>query len=102
MLTFYDSQNNAHVLGEQFGRGGEGTVYACRELSLVAKIYHEPIDEEKAVKLLWMAQNKNEHLLKIAAWVVDVLYDKPKDEEGAKIVGFLMPNVKAKEIHELY
>ena len=98
MLTFYDSQRNAYELDDQIGRGGEGTVYACDDFEMVAKIYHEPITEEKAEKLRWMAQNKNEHLLKIAAWVIDVLYD----ETGGKVVGFLMPNVNAKEIHELY
>ncbi len=98
MLTFYDSQNQPYILGEQLGRGGEGTVFACEDLSVVAKIYHEPIDEEKAEKLRWMAQNKDEKLSKIAAWVIDVLHDQP----NGKVVGFLMPNVRAKEIHELY
>jgi DNA-binding helix-hairpin-helix protein with protein kinase domain/Flp pilus assembly protein TadD len=99
MPTYYDSQNNAHVLGERLGSGGEGTVYLCDETAAtVAKIYHEPIKEEKAEKLRWMAANKNEQLLKASAWVIDVLTDAP----DGRAVGFLMPNVKAKEIHELY
>ena len=98
MFTFYDSENKPYELDEQIGRGGEGTVYVCDDFNLVAKIYHEPITDEKAEKLRWMARNKNEHLLKVAAWVIDVLHDAP----NGKVVGFLMPNVKAKEIHELY
>lgn len=98
MLTFYDSKNNPYVLGEQLGRGGEGAVFLCEDPSIVAKIYHEPVEEEKAEKLRWMAENKDEQLLKVAAWVIDVLYDSP----NGKVVGFLMPNVRAKEIHELY
>jgi len=98
MPTYYDSQNQPHQLLERIGSGGEGTVYQCEDFNLVAKIYHEPITDEKAEKLLWMAANKNERLLKVAAWVVDVLRDAP---EG-KTIGFLTPNVKAKEIHELY
>lgn len=98
MPTFYDSRNQPHELSERLGGGGEGTVYACENYNLVAKIYHEPITEEKAEKLRWMAANKNQRLLKVAAWVVDVLHKTPDGE----IVGFLMPNVKAKEIHELY
>ncbi|HMS40320.1 MAG TPA: tetratricopeptide repeat protein [Pyrinomonadaceae bacterium] len=98
MPTFYDSQGNSYTLNQQIGRGGEGTVFFCpNDLSLVAKIYHESIDEEKAEKLRWMAENQNDQLLKVAAWIVDVLTD-----ENDEIVGFLMPNVKAKEIHELY
>lgn len=99
MLTFYDSQNQPHILGEQIGRGGEGEVFSLSEdFTVVAKIYHAPVEEEKAKKLRWMAQNKDEKLLKVAAWVIDVLRDKP----DGKVVGFLMPNIRAKEIHELY
>jgi len=98
MPTFYDSKGQSYVLTDQIGRGGEGAVFACpTDASFVAKIYHEPIDEEKAEKLRWMAENQDEQLLKVAAWIVDTLHD----EEG-KTVGFLMPNVRAKEIHELY
>ena len=98
MPTFYDTQNNAYQLGEQIGRGGEGAVYACAAANLVAKIYHEPVDAEKAEKLRWMAAHNDEYLLKVAAWVIDVLYDQP----NGRVVGFLMPSVRAKEIHELY
>ena len=99
MPTFYDSHGQSYVLTNQIGRGGEGTVFFCpNDLSLVAKIYHAPVDGEKAEKLRWMAENKNEQLLKVAAWIVDTLHDAP----NGKTVGFLMPNVRAKEIHELY
>lgn len=99
MPTYYDSRNQPHALSERIGSGGEGTVYVCEtDFNLVAKIYHEPVSDEKAEKLRWMAANKTERLLRVAAWVVDVLRDAP----DGKTVGFLMPNVKAKEIHELY
>ena len=98
MPTFYDSQNNAITLGERLGSGGEGTVYSCEDADTVGKIYHEPITDEKAEKLRWMAANKNEQLLKTAAWVADVLQDAP----NGRVVGFTMARIKAKEIHELY
>jgi DNA-binding helix-hairpin-helix protein with protein kinase domain len=61
MLTFYDSQNQPYALDEQLGRGGEGTVFSLSDdFSVVAKIYHEPIEEDKAEKLRWMARNKDE------------------------------------------
>jgi DNA-binding helix-hairpin-helix protein with protein kinase domain/Tfp pilus assembly protein PilF len=99
MLTVYDSKNQPYVLTAKIGSGGEGTVFYCPDdLKTVAKIYHEPISDEKAEKLRWMANNKNESLSKIAAWITDTLHDAP----NGKTIGFLMPNVKAKEIHELY
>jgi DNA-binding helix-hairpin-helix protein with protein kinase domain len=99
MPTVYDSKGGSYVLTNQIGRGGEGAVFACpNDLTMVAKIYHEPIDDEKAEKLRWMADNKNDQLLKVAAWIVDTLHDRP----NGRVVGFLMPNVRAKEIHELY
>ncbi len=99
MPTFYDSQGQSYVFTDQIGRGGEGTVFFCpNDPALVAKIYHAPVDAEKTEKLRWMAENKNDQLLKVAAWIVDTLHDAP----DGKTVGFLMPNVKAKEIHELY
>lgn len=98
MPKFYDSKGQSYDLSDQIGRGGEGAVFSCpNDSGLVAKIYHEPIDEEKAEKLRWMAENHDEQLLKVAAWIVDTLHDKK-----GKTVGFLMPNVRAKEIHELY
>ncbi len=98
MLTFFDSNYETFNLTELVGRGGEGAVYHCENNpDLVAKIYHKPVTAEKAEKLRWMAENKDDKILAVAAWVVDVLFDKP---DGA-VVGFLMPNVRAKEIHEL-
>lgn len=99
MLTVYDSKNQPHVLTAKIGSGGEGTVFYCPDDSAtVAKIYHEPISDEKAEKLRWMAANNNESLTRVAAWITDTLHDAP----DGKTIGFLMPNVKAKEIHELY
>lgn len=98
MLTFYNSQNQPVKLLKTLGKGGEGTVYTCEDEMLVGKIYHEPPSGEKAEKLRWMAAHGNEQLLKTTAWVAEILTDKP----DGKVVGFLMPKIKAKEIHELY
>lgn len=98
MPTFYDSNGNPYELSIEIGRGGEGAVFYCpNDSSLVAKIYHEPIDDEKAEKLRWMAANRNDNLLKVSAWIVDTLHDR-----AGFTVGFVMPMAKAKEIHELY
>lgn len=98
MLTFYDSQNAPVKLTQELGRGGEGTVYLAENENLVGKIYHEAISAEKAEKLRWMATRHSDQLLKTTVWLQDILQDAP----NGKVVGFLMPKIRAKEIHELY
>lgn len=99
MATYYDSTGNKVILTDELGKGGEGSVYSVAGVAnLVGKIYHKPISAEKAEKLRWMASHKNQQLLKVAAWVTEILQDRL----NGKIVGFLMPSVRAEEIHELY
>ncbi|MEZ5307067.1 MAG: hypothetical protein R2684_07975 [Pyrinomonadaceae bacterium] len=98
MSVLFDSKGNQVLLKELLGRGGEGAVFTTSIEGVVAKLYHERIDADKAEKLRWMAAHSDENLLKIAAWPSETLHTK-KDGE---ICGFLMPKVNAKEIHELY
>ena len=100
MAHFYDSQGEFVRLGKELGRGGEGAVYFLPEREdFVAKIYHEPISPEKAEKLRQMVALKTDKLLRLAAWVTDVLTDEP----GGKVVGFSMPRLSfGTQIHELY
>jgi DNA-binding helix-hairpin-helix protein with protein kinase domain/Flp pilus assembly protein TadD len=98
-MNYRDSSGKSIKLGRQIGRGGEGAVFACsHDPSIVAKIYTTWINSNKAEKLQWMARQKSASLLKISAWVVDTLHDTSTN----RVVGFLMPAVNAKEIHELY
>ena len=99
MATYYDSTGRKITLSAELGKGGEGSVYAVAgDINSVGKIYHKPLSNDKAEKLGWMAVNQSQQLLKVAAWVTDTLHDRA----GGRIVGFLMPSVKAKEVHELY
>jgi len=86
-------------LGQELGRGGEGTVFAIEGQSeRVAKIYTTPPDQRKIQKLVVMAEAASPALLRIAAWPVDLL----TDGRGA-VRGFMMPRVVARrDIHELY
>lgn len=96
---YYDSTGKKVELGQELGRGGEGTVYSCAGRDdVVGKIYHSKIDPEKQTKLRLMSAQTNPKLLAISAWIVDTLHDRP----GGETVGFVMPSVKAKEIHQLY
>jgi DNA-binding helix-hairpin-helix protein with protein kinase domain len=100
MPEFLDSTGKILFLGRELGRGGEGAVYEVLDKpELVAKVYHEPVTEEKAEKLRQMCALQNEKLLKLAAWVVETLHTPPH----GKVAGFLMPKVNSgTAIHELY
>lgn len=87
------------MLGRQIGRGGEGSVFEIDgDAESVAKIYHEAPDADRADKLRWMSSLDDPQLRKVSAWIGDVLLDRPDGD----VVGFIMPRVGAKEIHELY
>jgi DNA-binding helix-hairpin-helix protein with protein kinase domain/Flp pilus assembly protein TadD len=96
----YDSHGRRLSLADKLAQGGEGAVYDLQgQDELVAKIYHGGISREKAEKLALMVNVRTERLLKLAAWPVDTLFDRPK----GVMVGFLMPKVKAhKDVHILY
>ncbi|MGH7146844.1 MAG: helix-hairpin-helix domain-containing protein [Nitrospiraceae bacterium] len=86
-------------LGQEIGRGGEGSVFAVDgRHDLVAKIYTTPPDQRKIQKLSAMAGVANPALLRIAAWPTDLL----KDANGT-VRGFVMSRITARrDIHELY
>lgn len=81
-------------MGKEIGRGGEGIVYhVADEPGLVAKIYHEP---KEMGKLLKMVASRGE-LLDVAAWPLKVLAEK------GKAVGFLCKKIsRGKEIHQIF
>ncbi|HWQ34716.1 MAG TPA: tetratricopeptide repeat protein [Blastocatellia bacterium] len=97
---FHTSHAEQIRLGERIGGGGEGEVYdvAGRD-DLVAKIYHEPPQPEKAEKLTVLARLGSERLFRLSAWPVDVLRDRP----DGPVVGFSMKKIgDAEEVHTLH
>jgi len=86
-------------LGEELGRGGEGSVFAIEGQSdHVAKVYTTPPDPRKTQKMLAMTEVATPSLVKIAAWPVDLAMDT-----NGRPRGFIMPRVSARrDIHELY
>jgi len=86
-------------LGNELGRGGEGTVYEIpNNPNLVAKVYHKPITSDRAAKIEAMASMKTDRLLSLTAWPVELLYSSNGDP-----CGLLMPKLAAhKDIHHLY
>lgn len=86
-------------LGTQLGKGGEGSVYEIVGSSeRVAKVYHHPASTEKTAKLQAMVGLKNDWLLSLAAWPLDVLHS-PQGQP----IGLIMPMVAGhRDIHTLY
>jgi DNA-binding helix-hairpin-helix protein with protein kinase domain len=97
---FYTSQSDIVRLGQRIGAGAEGEVYEIQDRNdLVAKIYHEPPQPEKAEKLVALSRLGNERLFNLSAWPVSTLRDAP---DGV-IVGFVMKKIgEAEEVHTLH
>ena len=94
-----DAQGNAVRLGNELGRGGEGTVFDVQgRADVVAKVYHSLPKTEHAAKLTAMAAMAEERLTKVAAWPTGTL----RSTSGS-IVGFLMPKVGGhRPVFQLY
>ncbi|MEB3237162.1 MAG: helix-hairpin-helix domain-containing protein [Candidatus Sericytochromatia bacterium] len=90
------------MLGQELGRGGEGTVHALPGMpDMVAKLYHPAHfpDAEKQAKLRTMTQAYDEELASYAAWPRHTLH---RVAEGP-VVGFVMPRMGDRHpLHMLY
>jgi len=65
----------------------------------VAKVYHQIESAERAEKLSAMVALKTERLLRLTAWPVDVLSERP----NGSVKGFVMPKAQGyKDVHFLY
>lgn len=85
-------------MGEQLGRGGEGSVFATSQTGLCAKIYHAPLSQERADKIRLMASQTVSALTSVASWPVDLITDAK-----GRPVGLMMPRVDdKKDVHKLY
>ncbi len=100
MSKLYNNAGQLVELGQTLGRGGEGVVHEIPgRPNVVAKVYHQPANPDKALKLENMARQAHPALLDIAAWPVDVL----RIGAGGSVLGFIMPRVTGcHEIHSLY
>jgi DNA-binding helix-hairpin-helix protein with protein kinase domain len=99
--TLFDAIGQLIQLGDEVGRGGEGSVYeVANDSSLVAKIYHAaPLADEHLAKLRAITSAWTSELEKISAWPRTVLFDSVR----RKPCGILMSKmVSARPLHELY
>lgn len=97
--SFFDSNGNDVFVGTRISEGAEGIVRTIvGQPHLVGKIYHSGGAIRRESKLQAMLRLRSDALLKVSAWPVDLLFDKP----GGAIVGFLMKKaVAAQELHRL-
>ena len=97
----YDKYKKDYSIAAKIGSGGEGDVYTLKEkeqVKLVAKIYHDTIQEIKLQKLKAMIDSYDSKLDQISAWPQSILFDK-----SGKPVGFLMNVITGFiPIHELF
>lgn len=99
MMTYSNSKGQSLRLGSRLGSGGEGSVFdVIGQPDIVIKLYHNPLNPERAAKIEAMAQFSSPSLLKMTAWPRDLV------QNGAKLpVGLIMPKVaNHKDIHNLY
>jgi DNA-binding helix-hairpin-helix protein with protein kinase domain len=99
--TLFDAISQSIPLGDELGRGGEGSVYEVDgNPALVVKVYHKaPLDDDQVAKLRSMSAIWSAKLEAISAWPRSILFD-PIDR---KPCGLLMSKMEgARPLHELY
>lgn len=95
MSIVYTSAKEALQLGEEWGRGGEGIVYAILERpDQLAKLYSSAPHGGYEQKLIWMKNNSPDDPSRSQghaslAWPLDLLYD-----EKGSFIGYTMPLIR--------
>lgn len=94
-----DSKGRPVALGREIGRGGEGSVFEIKsDDRCVAKIYHQPLNTDKADKIRLMASLRNDKISALSAWPMELLLRR-----SGEPIGLLMPKIVGrKDIHHLY
>ena len=78
------------ALGGLLGEGGEGGVFDVKSVPhQVAKIYHKPLERDRAEKILLMSALANDGLRKLTAWPIDLLRLK----STGMPIGLIVPKV---------
>jgi DNA-binding helix-hairpin-helix protein with protein kinase domain len=94
-----DTNGRVVRLGNELGRGGEGTVFqVASDGQQAAKIYHEPLNRERADKIRVMATLLKEHpITRLTAWPIDLL-----SKRTGEPIGLLLPKISGTDVHRLY
>ena len=86
-------------LGTWLGQSGEGAIYELEgRPGVVAKIFHQPLPEQRARKIRAMVASRTPALEKLTAWPLGLL-----SLPGGQPIGVKMPRVVGhRGIHQLY
>ena len=99
--TFVTGTGKAIEIGRELGKGNEASVFeVLANHHSAAKLYnakHQP-DVPKQAKLRFMAMIADMELLRYTAWPQETMH---KTANGP-VVGFLMPKITGRELHEIY
>src|SRR4051794_7653329 len=95
--TYFDHTGREIVLDGKIKKGGEGAVFNVRSnRQVVAKVYNDPVSNEKAAKLAAMLRLPSDELKNCAAWPCATLHQF----QGGPTVGIIIPRIdNAREIH---
>jgi DNA-binding helix-hairpin-helix protein with protein kinase domain len=84
-----DAQGKPVALGDELGRGGEGTVFEMPgRADSAAKIYLKPPDRQRAEKIAVMVGMATPRLTALSAWPTATLHGP-----GGALAGFMMPKL---------
>jgi DNA-binding helix-hairpin-helix protein with protein kinase domain len=86
-------------LGTKLGQGGEGAIHELEgRPGVVAKIFHQPLPQQRAEKIRAMVALRTPALEKLTAWPIELL-----SLPGGQPIGVKMPRVVGhRDIHQLY
>lgn len=86
-------------LGARLGQGGDGAIYELEgQPDTVARIFHQPLPEQRAQKIRTMAALRRPALERLTAWPIGLL-----SLPGGQAIGVKMPRVVGhRDIAQLY
>lgn len=98
-MPLRDDNGTVVHLGARIAEAGEGRIFeVAGSPALLAKIYKQAPSQAKAEKLRHQAQFAPKNVRDISAWPARLLFDAATNQ----CVGFMMPRINARPIHQLY